>query len=146
MTIGAGRHVKHDMVVRRMLLALVIVARQLLAAGFTKHMKRAGHAEMHEQHVAGRKIGEQIFRPPAEAGHGLALQALREILRQRPAQIAAMHARPWRKRAPSITGSRPRRTVSTSGSSGIARTGRWSATRLTLSDIASLAPAALWSC
>ena len=46
---------------------------------------------MHEQHVAGRKIGEQIFGPPAEAGHGLALESLGKILRQRPAQIAAMH-------------------------------------------------------
>ena len=37
------------------------------------------------------RSAEQIFGPPAEAGHGLAVQPLREILRQRPAQIAAAH-------------------------------------------------------
>ena len=46
---------------------------------------------MHQQHVAGRQVGQQIFRAPAEAGDGLASQPFREILRQRPAQIAAAH-------------------------------------------------------
>ena len=44
---------------------------------------------MHHQHVAGGKVGEQIFRAPAQAGNGLAGQALDEILGQRPAQIGA---------------------------------------------------------
>jgi hypothetical protein len=43
------------------LLALVIVARKLLAAFFAKHVKRAGHTEMHEQDVAGGQVGEQVF-------------------------------------------------------------------------------------
>ena len=45
---------------------------------------------MHEQHVARRQIGQQIFGAAAEAGDGLAFELLGEILRQRPAQIAAM--------------------------------------------------------
>ena len=69
------------MVVRRVLVALVVVAAELFVGGFAKHVKRAGHAEMDDQHVAGRKIGKQILRPPAEAGHGLALQTLLKILR-----------------------------------------------------------------
>jgi demethylmenaquinone methyltransferase / 2-methoxy-6-polyprenyl-1,4-benzoquinol methylase len=46
---------------------------------------------MHDQDVAGREVGEEIFRPPAEAGHGLAFEPMREILRQRPAQVAAVN-------------------------------------------------------
>ena len=44
---------------------------------------------MHEQNVAGGEVGEEILGAPAEAGHGLAFEALREILAERPAQIAA---------------------------------------------------------
>jgi len=54
-----------------------------------KNMKRAGHAEMHNQDVAGGKIGEQIFRAPAEAGHRCTGQPSRKVLGQRPTQIAA---------------------------------------------------------
>jgi len=46
---------------------------------------------MHHQHLARGEIGEQIFRPASEAGHGLALQAFDEILRQRPAQVRPVH-------------------------------------------------------
>ena len=92
---GAGGHMKHDVIVRLMFGAFVIVATDGVFVGpvarVAKNVKRAGHAEMHQQHVAGRKIGQQIFRPPAQAGHRLAVQALREILRQRPAQIAAVN-------------------------------------------------------
>ena len=42
---------------------------------------------MHQQHLAGREIGEQILRAAAEPRHGLSLEALHEILRQRKAQI-----------------------------------------------------------
>jgi hypothetical protein len=47
------------------------------------------HAKMHQQHIARREIGQEVFRPPAEPGHRLALEPLGEILRQRPAKIAA---------------------------------------------------------
>src|SRR5580704_13389020 len=46
---------------------------------------------MHDQHVTGREVGEEIFRPTAEAGHGLAFEPTGKILRQRPAQIAAVN-------------------------------------------------------
>ena len=46
---------------------------------------------MHDKHVAGRKVDEQIFGAPADAGHGFALEPLREILWQRPAQVAAVN-------------------------------------------------------
>ena len=74
---------------------------------------------MHDQHLAGREVGEQVFRPPAE--------------RRRPSCPVSRAAkrsgngkrRSGRRcstrsiRAPTIAGSRPRRTVSTSGSSGM---------------------------
>ena len=46
---------------------------------------------MHDEHVARGQIGKEIFGAAAEAGHRLAFQPLGEILRQRPAQIAAAH-------------------------------------------------------
>ena len=45
---------------------------------------------MHQQHVAGRKVRQEIFGAAAEAHDLLALQPRGEILRQRPAQVAAM--------------------------------------------------------
>ena len=42
---------------------------------------------MHQQHLAGREIRQQIFRPPADADDSLPLEALVEILRKRKAQI-----------------------------------------------------------
>ena len=82
---------KHHVVVGDVLGALVIIGARRVLALTLENMERARHAEMHHQHVAGRQIGEQIFGPPAHAGHGCAFEALGEILRQRPAQVAAMH-------------------------------------------------------
>src|SRR4029077_3020795 len=47
-------------------------------------------AEMHEQDFAGRKIDEEILGAPAQPLDRLALQPGDEVLRQRPAQVAAM--------------------------------------------------------
>ena len=44
---------------------------------------------MHQQHVAGGKIGHQIFGAPAEPGHGLALQPRDKILLKRKPQVLA---------------------------------------------------------
>ncbi len=44
---------------------------------------------MHQQHVAGGQIGQQVLGAPAEPLDGLALEPRDEILRQRPAQVAA---------------------------------------------------------
>jgi hypothetical protein len=62
---GAGRHVKHHVVVGDVLGALVIIGAGRVLALLGEHVKRARHAQMHDQHVAGRQIGEQIFGPPA---------------------------------------------------------------------------------
>ena len=81
------------MVVRAVLRAVVVVAaRRLIAArGFAllRDAERARHAEMHHQHVAGGEIGEEIFCASAEAFDGLPFEPRGEILRQRPAQVAA---------------------------------------------------------
>ena len=45
---------------------------------------------MHHQHVAGGEVGEQIFGTPAEPLDPLAFRASDEVLRQWPAQIAAV--------------------------------------------------------
>ena len=42
---------------------------------------------MHQQHLAGGEIEQQILGAAAEPGDGLALQPRREVGRQRPAQI-----------------------------------------------------------
>jgi hypothetical protein len=86
---GAVGHVKDDMIVGHMLDALVMVAAEFFAALAAEDVKRAGHPEMHDQHLAGGEIGEQKLAAAAEAGDGLALELLDEIDRQRPAQIAA---------------------------------------------------------
>ena len=44
---------KDDVVVRRMLRSLVMIAANLVAAAAAKDVKRAGHAEMHHQNLAG---------------------------------------------------------------------------------------------
>jgi hypothetical protein len=44
---------------------------------------------MHQEHVAGAKVGHQIFGAAAEPGDGLALQSRREILLEGKAQVGA---------------------------------------------------------
>ena len=66
-TIARRRHVEHDVVVREVLAS----ARDDTAPGVcsllaAQHAERARHAEMHQQHVAGGEIGEQILGAPAE--------------------------------------------------------------------------------
>ena len=46
---------------------------------------------MHQQHIAGRKIGEQVFCAASQALYELAVQLLRKVFRQRPTEIAAAH-------------------------------------------------------
>ena len=83
------RHVEHDVVVRSVLRAVVVIAAGRSVAVLLRDPKRARHAEMHQQHVAGGKIGEEILGAAAEPFDRLALEPGGEILRQRPAQIAA---------------------------------------------------------
>src|SRR5579883_2342402 len=77
------------MVMRLVLVArMVKLARRALPARFADP-KRARHAEMHQQHVAGGEAGQQIFGAAAEAGDGLAVQASRKILLKGKAQVPA---------------------------------------------------------
>ncbi len=116
----AVRHVKHDMVVRQKSLdARGDSSRVALSSLLAQHAERARHAEMHQQHVAGGQIGEQIFGAAAEPADGLALQALR----RNPSAAASAGRRgaprPLRSARPPSPAPARAATVSTSGSSGM---------------------------
>jgi hypothetical protein len=51
--------------------------------------KRTRHAEMHQQHVAGGKIRQQIFGAATQPGHKLAIEPRNKILLEWKSQIAA---------------------------------------------------------
>jgi hypothetical protein len=51
--------------------------------------KRSRHAEMHDKHVAGRKIGKEIFCAAAKASDRLVGQACSEVLWERETQVGA---------------------------------------------------------
>ena len=55
--------------------------RALDAAG--NDAKRTGHAEMHQQHVAGCKIRHQVFGAASEPGQGLAFEPRHKIFLER---------------------------------------------------------------
>src|ERR1700743_2063712 len=62
-----------------MVMGAVLVARVVKLAGrmrlaLPEHAERAGHAEMHQKHIARGKISHQIFGATAKAGHDLALE------------------------------------------------------------------------
>ena len=69
---------------------MVIAAGRTVPAPRLRDTKRAGHAEMHQQDFAGRKIDKEIFGASAQSLDRLALQAGDEVPRQRPAQVVAM--------------------------------------------------------
>ena len=77
---------------------------------------------MHQQHLAGRDVRQQVLRAPADAADGLPSSRSAKFFgngKRRSGRRASTRT----KRAPSITGCRPRRTVSTSGSSGMVNLG-----------------------
>src|SRR5579862_7096916 len=81
------------MIVGGVLGSLVIViagARARTGALLGEDVKGTRHAKVHEQHVTGGKIGEQIFGPSSDTRNGAPFQARHKILWQRPAQIAPM--------------------------------------------------------
>ena len=91
--LGADGRVPGDDVISQTKQALenvraVVEAAGCALAGTLRDAERSRHAEMHHQHFSGRQVGQQVLRPATETGHGLALHPLREILRQRPAQVA----------------------------------------------------------
>ena len=78
----------------------------------------AAHAEMHEQALAVIEADQQIFRPPPDGLDAPAGQSAGKTVREGNAQIPRFSST-FSIRRPSRAVSRPRRTVSTSGSSGM---------------------------
>ena len=84
---GARRHVEHDVVMGRSRRSRVMerAGRPVLVA--VADAERAGHAEMHQQHVAGGEVRGEVLGAAADPGHGRAFDPSREVLRQRAAQV-----------------------------------------------------------
>ena len=87
------------MIVRRELAARVMEFAGALLVAAVQHAERARHAEMHQQHLAGRQVGEQILRAPVQALDGRALEPLVEVLRKRKAQVRPALLDPHEARA-----------------------------------------------
>ena len=85
---------------RASLRALVVIGAGRRRAAVARDAERARHAEMHQQHVAGGEIGEQIFGAPAEPGRRSGLRAAR----RNPSAAASADRRgaprPWRSARP----------------------------------------------
>ena len=64
------------------------VARHM-AVRLLLHPEGAGHAQMHDQHLAAVEICEQIFRPTGQGCDNPPLQPLHEALGEGKAQIRA---------------------------------------------------------
>ncbi len=80
---GAGRHMEHHVVMRRGRGACTMELARHPAGIVVAHAERAGHAEMHQQHVPGSKVRRQVFGAAANTRNGLAFQPLREVAGQR---------------------------------------------------------------
>ena len=87
---SAVGEMEHDVLVlrRRLLLILEIAELERFPVRLID-AEAAGHAEMHHQHLAVVEPGEQIFGAPVERVDRSPAQALREVLRQRKAQVIA---------------------------------------------------------
>ena len=79
--------------------------------------KRSRHAEMHDEQLRAVEIGDEIFGAAPEPLDTAVGEALSETLRKRKPQIRPPQSMAA-NRSPTMAGSSPRRTVSTSGSSG----------------------------
>src|SRR5262249_32449738 len=84
-----GGHVKYDMVVTALFAAVEVKRTRFLRACRPNHAKRTGHPEMHDEHVAGLKIAQQIFCATSEPGHQLTIEAFGEVSLKGKAQVAA---------------------------------------------------------
>ena len=67
---------------------MVKLARRFLVR-VLEDAERTGHAQMHQEHVAGGEIGHQVFGAAAETGHGLAFETRDEVLLERKPQVFA---------------------------------------------------------
>ena len=78
-----------DVVVGRLFVARVMEFADRVLCAVSRDAEGARHAEMHDEHVAGRKIGKEVFRAAAKASDGLILEPRREVLREGKAQVGA---------------------------------------------------------
>ncbi len=82
-------HVKHHMVMLGGCRMLVVKCSESCAG----NQHPSGHAQMHEQGFARRKVGKDVFRPPPQALDPLAAQAICHLLGQWKAQVRAVDLR-----------------------------------------------------
>ena len=63
---GAVREVEDDVVVGALAAGSAWNSPGTRVRAALRDEEAPAHAEMHDQHLAGREVGEEIFRPPAE--------------------------------------------------------------------------------
>jgi hypothetical protein len=111
--------VEHDvLVLRRWLLLIVELAELERCSVRLIDAEAAGHAEMHDEHLAVIEPGEQIFGAPVEridrAPRKRSAKCFGSGKRKSPRRCSTLA-----KLLPTRTGASPSLTVSTSGSSGM---------------------------
>ncbi|CAN1723840.1 protein of unknown function [Hyphomicrobium sp. 1Nfss2.1] len=83
---GAVLHVKDDVIVCGASGPVLCVNRSALAVD----REAAGHAEMHQQHVAARQAGQKVFAAALQTQNLAAAQTLGEIIGQGETQVGPM--------------------------------------------------------
>src|SRR5581483_12431805 len=77
------------MVVGAIFVARVMKLTRHISVSLGDDAERSGHAEMHQQYVAGSEIGHQIFGAAAEPGDGLTVKPADEISLKRESEVFA---------------------------------------------------------
>ena len=114
----AVRHVKHHVVVRGALAALVVIDAGLRLAP----CRRGTSPTCRDASAARRRTTDRpadIWRAGPSPRPSCRSSRSAKSFGKRPAQVGGRRTSTCAKRAPSMAGARPRRTVSTSGSSGM---------------------------
>src|SRR5215218_4197630 len=83
----AVREVEDDVVVGALASSLRVELAGDAGAPALRDEEAPAHAEMHDQHLAGREVGQEIFRPPPEPDHLLPSEPRDEALGKPEAQI-----------------------------------------------------------
>src|SRR5258706_4263935 len=78
---------KHYMVMCAILVARMVELAWHFLILVLDDAERAGHAQMHQQHVAGGKIRHQVFGATAQTGHGLARKPRDKVFLERKPQV-----------------------------------------------------------
>jgi len=87
----AVREMQHDVIVRRNWSDGIGIIARRIAPAILQNRKPARHAEMHDQIIAARQSGNQIFRAPLKADDLLPDHPLAEALGKRKPEIGAAH-------------------------------------------------------